>query len=119
MNDAKGQAGGRVQVAAEPSGDSVFNDFSGAGRFTSESMGVATMALARRSPPARPAVPAVMRRFLPSQRAKVTAAQAGGPSGGLVKMSGNNCTTRRGGGCKEEEEEGEGGRGGGAPASCG
>lgn len=42
-----------------------------------------------------PALSAVMRRFLPSQLAKVTVSQASAPLGGLVKMSGNNCTTRR------------------------
>lgn len=94
MNDAKGRAGGRVSVAAEPSGDSFLMNFSGAGWFTSEAMAM-TEALARRNLAQPPALPAVMRRFLPSQRAKVTVSQAAAPLGGLVKMSGNNCTTRR------------------------
>lgn len=98
-SEAKKHAGGWRSVAAEPSGNSFFNEFFG----TNKSMAVMTALAALAQPPA---LAAVMRRFLPSQRAQVTVSQASAPLGGLVKMSGNNCTTRRQGWREGEEEKG-------------
>lgn len=95
MNRAKGE----VEAAADPSGYSfLMTFFFGAGRFTPS------------RPRSRRRVPAARARrdnetFPAISATKLTASQAGSPSGGLVRMSGNNCTTCQDG----TKEKGEGG----------